>query len=118
MSKPTTTAEVGEVVDRQSLDDLLDQCRTAILWDSDEETHIGLQRRKAMAAIDQYRELHKGEPSAVDALRLFADCPGWREFLHERDCTNCHEEDIHPDDRLCRCGGHERAAIVEAVLKQ
>lgn len=50
------------------------------------------------------------------ALRLFTECPHWREFLHEIDCCSPSGHEDHPDGRLCKCDGPHNIETVEAAL--
>jgi len=51
-----------------------------------------------------------------NALREFTECPNWREFLHDMDCTSPSGHEDHPDDRLCKCDGPHRIEQVEQAL--
>jgi len=51
-----------------------------------------------------------------EALRQFTECPGWRVFLHDMDCTDPDDEGQHPDDSQCKCDGPYRIKQVEEAL--
>jgi len=49
-------------------------------------------------------------------LKFFTDCESWRAWLHDTDCNAGDESDLHPDDRLCQCGGQNRIDQVETIF--
>lgn len=59
----------------------------------------------------------KLEKKLLTALIIFTDCPNWRRFVHDMDCTDTDGHMLDADARDCRCDGPYYVEIIESALK-
>ena len=51
------------------------------------------------------------------ALQHFLDGYGWRNHLHDEECSSPSGHEEHPDDRFCTCEGPHRISEVDEAMR-